>query len=227
MVLGDQGKHSSTRYDQLMGLRASLGRMFGLGAPIARTTHDPKLKPASQTAPNPTPKENAVGTLPSPGEWLRRPSAPTESDPRKRKTSTWQSAGAYSDDEETIRVIRVPISRHQRLETQDGGQRVRVKGLYYYLSERENHRLQPEPVILVRDQENPYEEDGRAIVVARLDGRQIGFMSRARAGTYAKYLDDLGPVVVSTSRKASSKLWVHLPPAAEMKALVRKAADVS
>lgn len=227
MVVGDRGKPLSTGYDQLMGLRASLGRMFGLGAPIVRTTLDPKLKPASKTAPNPTPRDIPVRNLPSPGEWLRRPSAPTASDQRKRKTSAWQSAGAYSDDEETIRVIHVPISTHQRLETQDGGQRIRVKGLYYYLSERESHRLQPEPVILVRDPKNPYEEDGRAIVVARLDGRQIGFMSRARVGTYAKYLDDLGPVLVPTSRKASSKLWVHLPPAAEMTNLVRKATEES
>lgn len=80
-------------------------------------------------------------------------------------------------------------------------------------------------MILVRDPKNPHEEDGRAIVVTRLNGRQIGCISHASAGTYAKYLDVLGPVLVSTSRKAGSKLWVYLPPVAEMKNLAEETTD--
>lgn len=169
----------------------------------------------------PAPGKAPSRDLPSPGEWLRRPAAPSEPDTRKRRTVKWQSPAAYSDGEEMIQVIQVPISKYREIETQDGGRSIRVKGLYFYLSERENHRLQPEPVVLVRDPMNPHEEDGRAIVVARPDGRQIGFITRSSAGTYAFYLDVLGPILVQASRKAGSKMWVHLPPAAEMAKILK------
>lgn len=200
-----------------MGLLSGLGWLVGIGSSKPRQRFDsepdrPLMQPPGQAL---------TKTIPNPGEWLRRPAPPAEPETRKRRIVKWQSPAAYSDGEGIIRVIRVPISDYREVEAQDGGRSIRVKGLYFYLSERENYRLQPEPVVLMRDPMNPHEEDGRAIVMARPDGRQIGFVPRSSAGTYAFYLDFLGPILVQTSRRAGSKMWVHLPPAAEMDKILR------
>jgi hypothetical protein len=72
--------------------------------------------------------------------------------------------------------------------------------------------------LLVRDRSNPV--DPLAVAVIREDGRKVGYLSEAKARTFAPLLDELDSLQVQCTVDGS-RLWLDLPTAAALRKAVK------
>lgn len=102
--------------------------------------------------------------------------------------------------------------------------RVRTVGQGHYLTGDERDGLNMRVAVLVRDRDNPV--DPLAVAVIRKDGRKVGYVSEAKARTFAPILDKLGTMKV-TCTVDGSRLWLDLPKPADLRKAIKGAAEPS